>query len=92
MKRIRATARITGLVQGVNFRYYTRLSAREHQVTGWVRNLADGDVEAVFEGREDDVRQVLEWCRRGPDAARVDNLLIDWEDFRGEFTAFDVIR
>lgn len=92
MKRVRATARIRGMVQGVNFRYYTRLTARECQVTGWVRNLPDGDVEAVFEGQEEDVRKVLAWCRQGPSAARVDDLLIDWENYRGEFSSFDVIH
>jgi acylphosphatase len=92
MKLVRATARIKGLVQGVNFRYTTLRTAQECQVTGWVRNLPDGDVEAVFEGREVDVRKVLEWCRQGPGAARVDRLLIDWEEYRGEFSSFDVIH
>ncbi len=92
MKAVRATVRIRGIVQGVNFRYFTRRTALEHQLTGWVRNLPDGDVEAVFEGKESDVRKVLDWCHEGPSAARVDEILIDWEDFRGEFGTFEVRR
>jgi len=92
MKSVRARVRVRGVVQGVNFRYSTLCSARTHQVTGWVRNLPDGDVEAVFEGREVEVRAMLEWCRSGPSAARVDELLIDWEEYRGEFESFEIHR
>lgn len=92
MKLIRATVRIRGVVQGVNFRYFTRRTALEHNLTGWVRNLPNGDVEAIFEGRESEVRTVLEWCRQGPSAARVDEILIDWENYRGEFDEFRVVR
>jgi acylphosphatase len=92
MKPVRATVRIKGMVQGVNFRYFTRRTALEHHLTGWVRNLPSGDVEAIFEGKESDVRKVLDWCRQGPSAARVEEILIDWEDYRGEFESFDVAR
>jgi acylphosphatase len=90
MKPVRATVRIKGRVQGVNFRYHTSRTAEQHQVTGWVRNLPDGSVEALFEGRESDVRQVVEWCRQGPASARVEEINIDWEDGRGEFASFRV--
>ena len=92
MKPIRASLRIRGVVQGVNFRYFTRRTAVEYGVSGWVRNLPNGDVEAVFEGRESDVRKIIDWCRVGPSAARVEELLIDWEDYRGEFEGFRVVR
>lgn len=92
MRPVRATVRIRGIVQGVNFRYFTRRVALEHQITGWVRNLPDGDVEAVLEGKESDVRKMIEWCQEGPSAARVDEILIDWEDYRGEFSDFEVRR
>lgn len=90
MKPVRATVRIRGQVQGVSFRYHTSRTAERHHVTGWVRNLPDGSVEALFEGRESDVRQVVEWCRQGPTAARVDEVSIDWEDSRSEFAGFRV--
>jgi acylphosphatase len=92
MRKIRAKLRIRGVVQGVNFRYFTSRTAQQHNVCGWVRNLADGDVEALLEGRENDVRQVIDWCRQGPSHARVDELFIDWEDYRGEFESFEVKR
>jgi len=92
MRPVRATVRIRGFVQGVNFRYFTRRTALEHRLTGWVRNLSNGDVEAVFEGKESDVRKMIDWCHGGPSAARVDEILIDWEDYRGEFSEFEVRR
>lgn len=92
MKQVRATVRIRGMVQGVNFRYFTRRTAEAHHVTGWVKNLPNGEVKAVFEGREAEVRKVLDSVRQGPSAARVDEVLIDWEDFRGEFCSFTVVR
>lgn len=92
MKSVRATVRIRGVVQGVNFRYFTQRTACQHNVTGWVKNLNGGDVEATFEGKESDVRQVVDWCRHGPAAAHVDEILIDWEEFRGEFNDFKLLR
>ncbi|BCR03950.1 acylphosphatase [Desulfuromonas versatilis] len=92
MKQIRATVRIRGVVQGVSFRYYTRQEALRHQLTGWVRNLPNGEVEALFEGRESQIRQVLDWCRQGPPAAQVSEVDVDWEEFRGEFAGFDIRR
>lgn len=62
---------VSGMVQGVNFRWYMIDRARQRGVGGWVRNLPDGRVEAVFEGDEDSVRSMVEWCRRGPRGARV---------------------
>ena len=61
----------SGLVQGVNFRYYTAMKARELGVSGWVKNLPDGRVEAVFEGSPDKVKEVLEYCVSGHPYARV---------------------
>ncbi len=92
MKQIRAGVRIRGVVQGVSFRYYTRRTAESLGVRGWVRNLPDGDVEGVFEGKESQVRELVNWCRRGPEGARVEELFIDWEEPTGEFADFRVLR
>lgn len=92
MKPVRAAVRIRGQVQGVNYRYSARLQAEQLQVNGWVRNCPDGAVEGVFEGREAAVRALLDWCRQGPPAARVEALQIDWEEYRGEFGSFEVRR
>jgi acylphosphatase len=82
---------ITGKVQGVYFRQNMRNIARKHNVNGWVKNLKDGRVEAVFEGEEDNVHQVIEWCHIGPTGARVDDVDVIYEEYRGEFDSFDII-
>lgn len=92
MKPVRAKVTIRGRVQGVNYRYSTRLQAEHLGVHGWVRNCSDGSVEGVFEGRERAVRALLAWCRQGPPAAAVSEILVDWEEFRGEFDRFEVRR
>ncbi len=83
-KVIRVHAFFSGLVQGVNFRYYTAIKARELGVRGWVKNLSDGRVEAVFEGPEESVKQVLEYCRRGHPIARVESVELKEETPLGE--------
>ncbi|OHB33864.1 MAG: hypothetical protein A2X84_10810 [Desulfuromonadaceae bacterium GWC2_58_13] len=92
MKRIQAKVRFKGMVQGVGFRYFVCRTALSHGLTGWVRNLLNGEVEAVFEGRESEIRSVLEFCQQGPSGSRVSEMLIDWEEFRGEFENFEIRR
>ncbi len=77
--RTRAHVYVSGRVQGVYYRATTRDTAREKGVDGWVRNLADGRVEAVFEGPEDAVREMVEWCEVGSRAADVDDVEVEFE-------------
>jgi acylphosphatase len=72
------------MVQGVLFRAETRDRARSLGVGGWVRNVADGSVEAVFEGEHDRVESMVDWCRRGPRGARVDDVDVTWAEPQGE--------
>ena len=72
VKRVRV--RIRGRVQGVNFRYASADVARRHGVTGRVWNTEDGDVEAIAEGDDRAVERFVDWCRRGPPSARVEDL------------------
>jgi len=88
--KVRAHVFVSGRVQGVFFRYETRQLARRVGVTGWIRNLSDGRVEAVFEGEKDAVEQMIEFCRRGPPAARVDKVEVIWEPYKGEFNSFTI--
>ena len=75
---------VSGLVQGVFFRAETARHARSRGVGGWVRNLPDGRVEAVFEGPEFAVQAVVDWVRRGPRGAAVTSVDVEWGDARGE--------
>jgi acylphosphatase len=81
---------ITGLVQGVNFRFYTREQAQSLMLSGWVRNLRDGRVEAVFEGDPEKLEEMLAWCHRGPPAAEVEGVESAWEAAEGELTGFGI--
>lgn len=72
------------------FRYHTARTAALHQLTGWVANLSDGSVKACFEGEADDVEAMVQWCRSGPEPARVDELIEQREDYTGEFSGFDI--
>lgn len=82
----------SGRVQGVWYRQGTVERARALGLTGWVRNLEDGRVEAVVEGSEGPVSQLVEYCREGPPLARVDELEVLEEPPTGEFAAFDARR
>lgn len=90
MTEKRAHVFIRGRVQGVSFRYYTVQEAQRNGVTGMVRNLPDGRVEAVFQGPEEDVRHMLTWCHRGSPAATVDNVEVSWEEPREDTRGFHV--
>ena len=82
--RTRAHVFVSGKVQGVYYRANTRDRASEAGVDGWVRNLADGRVEAVFEGPKDDVESMVEWCHEGSPAARVEDVEAEYEEPTGE--------
>lgn len=82
--RVRAHVFVSGEVQGVYYRANTRDAARERDVDGWVRNLDDGRVEAVFEGPEDAVAELVEWCHEGSPAAEVDDVAVEYGDPEGE--------
>ena len=81
---MRAHVLVSGSVQGVYFRAATRDRARSLGVKGWVRNVTDGRVEAVFEGERAPVESMVEWCRYGPEGAGVDAVETSWEEPRGE--------
>jgi acylphosphatase len=90
--KARAHAYVSGRVQGVFFRNTVADLAGSLGVVGWVRNLSDGRLEALLEGDKANVDKVVEFCRRGPPGAYVRQLDIHWEEWRGEFTDFKIIR
>lgn len=88
----RAHVWVSGRVQGVFFRQSTETRARELGLTGWVRNLSDGRVEAVAEGDPHALDRWVDYCHVGPPAARVDGVEIQWEPPTGEFQGFQTRR
>jgi len=88
MKRVHVY--ISGTVQGVAFRAKTRNEAIRNNVSGWVRNLPDGGVEAVFEGKPEDVERLVGWCRVGPSLAVVERVEALEEPYSGAFKEFRI--
>ena len=87
---IRKHILIKGRVQGVNFRYNIQRRANALSITGWVKNLANGDVEVVMEGEEDKVNELIDFCKHGPTYAHVSDIEINEEKFVGEFNGFEI--
>jgi len=88
--KARAHVLVSGDVQGVFFRSATEAEAENRGAKGWVKNSPDGRVEAVFEGEENAVKAMIEFCRRGPPRAKVTNVEVTWESFKGEFSSFRI--
>lgn len=87
---VRAHLFIRGMVQGVFYRAFTRELAYRSSLKGWVRNLPDGSVEALFEGRRSDIDEAVRNCSSGPPGARVDSVDVRWEAYHGEFQDFQI--
>lgn len=79
-------------MQGVLFRREITGVARHIGVSGWVRNLPDGGVEAVAEGEKEMLEELVRFCRLGPPGARVSGVEVEWSDFRSEFRGFKITR
>ncbi|MFZ5449409.1 MAG: acylphosphatase [Thermodesulfobacteriota bacterium] len=90
-EKARVRVLIEGRVQGVFFRASTRDEARARGLTGWVRNLPDGRVAALFEGDKRVVEDMLRWCHKGPPYAYVDHVEVEWQPPLGDMTDFRVV-
>jgi len=82
--------KVTGRVQGVGFRHYTRLKANEFDIKGWVRNTVDGGVKIVAKGEETDMETFIDFLRIGPVLSRVDKITKVKIEYPGEFDNFSV--
>ena len=90
MDKKRVHLKITGRVQGVGFRNSTRRKARELGVSGWVKNLADGSVEAVLEGEKDKVEDLISWANTGPRLANVKKVEVDRRQPKNDPDGFSI--
>jgi len=81
---------IQGQVQGVFFRNTAKKIAEEMGMTGWVRNLPDGRLEAVVEGEKDKLEKMAKWAKKGPILARVEKIELEWGEYKGEFKNFEI--
>jgi acylphosphatase len=86
----RAHVRLSGRVQGVGFRYSTADQARRRRLTGWVRNLDSGVVEAVFEGPRRTIEDMVRWCEDGPPGSYVRDLQVSWDEPLEHFPKFEI--
>jgi acylphosphatase len=91
MKEQRVHVFVSGKVQGVFFRQAMKVIAKKNNVCGWVRNLPDKRVEAILEGDNNSVNSIIEWARVGPANSRVDGVEVSNEEFKNEFSAFEVL-
>ena len=89
--KVEAYVLISGKVQGVWFRANTKEKARQLNIKGWVRNLPDGRVEAVFQGEKEIVEEMIKWCYKGPPLAEVENVEVEWKEPEEEFEDFSIL-
>lgn len=90
-KSLKAHVFISGRVQGVFYRAWIRNKASSLGLTGWVRNLSDGRVEAVFEGKRGKVEEMIRKCRKGSEIANISHIDVNWEKSTGEFEGFEIL-
>jgi acylphosphatase len=87
---VRAHLFISGIVQGVGYRWSCNREARAVGLTGWVKNLPDGRVEAVLQGSREQVERMIKWCYRGPSEAQVSDIAVTYEDSLEDFKEFGI--
>lgn len=81
---------ISGFVQGVGYRQFVKSKAHELGLTGWAKNLPDGRVEAVFQGKRAKIEQMILLCRKGPMLSEVEDIVVEWEESIQEYQTFEI--
>ncbi|MDP3779023.1 MAG: acylphosphatase [bacterium] len=82
---------IYGSVQGVLFRHTAKQMAEQMEITGWARNEPDGSVKILAQGQKDTLQKLIDWCKKGTEWSRVDDVKIEWKDATEPFTAFEIL-
>lgn len=90
MEKAQAHIVITGRVQGVWYRAFTERTATALGLTGWVRNMPDGSVEATIEGAKPAIEMAVLECKKGPPSSRVDRVDVTWKEPTGQFDSFSI--
>ena len=88
--KLRFEVKISGKVQGVWFRFNTKKNADDLKINGWVRNTTDGKVEAIFEGEEENLHKMINWCLIGSPNSQVEKIEICKNKFQNEFNSFTI--
>jgi acylphosphatase len=88
--KVRAHIVVSGKVHGVYYRQNAVEQAQKFGLSGWVKNLNNGKVEAVIEGEKENVEKMVAWARKGPFLARVSGLKVEWQEYKGEFNDFAI--
>ncbi len=83
---------VSGFVQGVGFRHFVRKKALELGLTGWVKNLPDNRVEALFQGDEKKINEVIEICRKGPFLSEIEDVIVNWVEDQEMYEEFRIIQ
>jgi len=89
-EKVGAHILVSGIVQGVFFRANTAEKARELSLLGWVKNLPDGRVEAVFEGEKEKIEEIIDWLKSHPGMSKVEKVEVDWQEAKGDFENFEI--
>ncbi|MBC7120407.1 MAG: acylphosphatase [Candidatus Methanosuratus sp.] len=89
---VRVKIKVTGMVQGVGYRYYTYRIARGLALKGYVKNQEDGSVEVLAEGEKHKLMDLISELRIGPPNSRVDNLSIEWQEGNNEYSDFKILK
>lgn len=81
---------IAGKVQGVFYRASCKEVAEQYGLCGWVKNLSSGQVGVLAQGEKDKIEKLIEWCKKGPQDARVTDIKVEWQDIEKEFESFNI--
>jgi acylphosphatase len=82
---------VYGLVQGVNYRYFVQRNAEAIGLTGYAKNVDDGSVEVFAEGEKEKLAQLIAKLKTGPRAARVERVEVEWGEYSGKYSGFDIV-
>jgi acylphosphatase len=88
--KTRVHVTLHGRVQGVGFRFNTKIKGILNGLKGWVKNNSDGTVEIIADGKKENIKKLISWCNKGPFMSRVDDIEVEWLKYQEEFKTFSI--